>query len=72
MHVRVLFFLKKYFYIVVFVLLVGGVCLFNTFRQGQKLHAFFLRKCVCACVCVFVGGGWWLCLNEVAFTAPKT
>lgn len=21
-------------------------CLFNTFRQGQKLHAFFPRKCV--------------------------
>lgn len=27
-------------------LLVGGVCLFNTFRQGQKLHAFLPRKCV--------------------------
>lgn len=36
----------KYFYIVVLVLLVGGVCLFNTFHQGQKLHAFFPRKCV--------------------------
>lgn len=34
-------FFLKYFYIVVLVLLVGGVCLFNTFRQGQKLHAFF-------------------------------
>lgn len=44
MHVRGIFF--KYFYIVVFVLLVGGVCLFNTFRQGQKLHAFFPRRCV--------------------------
>lgn len=30
----------------VLVLLVGGVCLFNTFHQGQKLHAFFPRKCV--------------------------
>lgn len=40
------FFIFKYFYIVVLVLLVGGVCLFNTFRQGQKLHAFSLRKCV--------------------------
>lgn len=46
MHVRGFFFLK-YFYIAVLVLLVGDVCLFNTFRQGQKLHAFFLpRKCV--------------------------
>lgn len=27
-------------------LLVGGGCLFNTFRQGQKLHAFLPRKCV--------------------------
>lgn len=39
-------FFLKYFYIVVLVLLVGGVCLFNTFRQGQKLHAFLPRKCV--------------------------
>lgn len=39
MHVRGFFFLSI-FYIVVLVLLVGGVCLFNTFRQGQKLHAF--------------------------------
>lgn len=49
MHVRgflVFGYFFKYFYIVVLVLLVGGVCLFNTFRQGQKLHAFFPRKCV--------------------------
>lgn len=48
MHVRrfLVLVIFKYFYIVVLVLLVGGVCLFNTFRQGQKLHAFSLRKCV--------------------------
>lgn len=40
MHVRRFFFFLSIFYIVVLVLLVGGVCLFNTFRQGQKLHAF--------------------------------
>lgn len=78
MHVRGFFFLK-YFYIAVLVLLVGDVCLFNTFRQGQKLHAFFLpRKCVefpPPHFFSFLGGGdgsGYVCLNEVAFTAPKT
>lgn len=28
------------FFIIVFVLACWGVCLFNTFRQGRKLHAF--------------------------------
>ena len=57
-------FVFKYFYIVVLVLLVGGVCLFNTFRQGQKLHACFPRKCVLGFSLLFFLSfffffGWW-------------
>lgn len=46
MHVRVLVVFLKVFLHCSTCLLVGGVCLFNTFRQGQKLHAFLPRKCV--------------------------